>query len=283
MSTNKNISIVIPVYNEADRLADCLTAIAALEMSPLEVIVVDNNSTDDTAAVARRFDFVTVLHEKRQGVTYARNRGFDAAKGEIIARIDADTVVAPDWTRQINQLFTDTSVAAVSGAISYYDIAFRSVIDKFDLLIRGWLARRMQNRVFLLGANMALRRSAWQAVRSHLCGQSNMHEDLDLAVHLAEVGQRVAYSPLLIAGVSGRRADTKAKDFYEYVMLSPQTYEYHAAIEYKYMYPVIIFVLLHYIPLRILFRGYNTQTQRFSWRLLLSDESAARVNPATFS
>jgi glycosyltransferase involved in cell wall biosynthesis len=283
MRLNKNISIVIPVYNEAGRLADCLQAISHLKVKPLEVLVVDNNSTDSTVAVARQFDFVTILHEKRQGVTHARNRGFDAAKGDIIARIDADTLVSPQWTAQISRLFEAPTVAAVTGAISYYDVALHQVIDKFDLFIRSWLARHMPGRVFLLGANMALRRSAWQAVRPYVCNQTRLHEDLDLAVHLAEVGQRVVYTPELIVGVSGRRADTNAKEFYEYLMLSPQTYGYHAALEYRYLYPVILLVMVLYIPLRMLFRGYNMQTGRFSWRLLMASTPPARVNPATFS
>jgi len=282
MRTNKKISIIIPAYNEADRLADCLNAIAALDLAPYEVLVVDNNSTDDTRRVAKQFSFVTLLHARQQGVVHARTLGFNKARGEIIARIDADTLVSPDWTLQLQQIFTDPEIAAVSGSIEYHDVAFRSFIAKIDLVLRAWLARRMAGRVFLQGANMAIRRSAWQLVSHDLCERSRMHEDLDLAIHLADSGQKVIYSPQLMAGISGRRADTSPKSFYDYVMLNPQTYKYHDAREYRYMYAIIMIVLLCYLPLRVLFRSYDSKNQQFSWRLLFADSTAERVNPAIF-
>ncbi|HPG37472.1 MAG TPA: glycosyltransferase family A protein, partial [Candidatus Saccharibacteria bacterium] len=97
---NPRISVVIPVYNEAAALPACLEALAGQTAPPFEVLVVDNNSTDDSVLVAARYPFVTVLHEKRQGVLHARSLGFTAARGDIIGRIDADTEVAPDWIKQ---------------------------------------------------------------------------------------------------------------------------------------------------------------------------------------
>jgi glycosyltransferase involved in cell wall biosynthesis len=283
MRVNKQISIVIPVYNEAERLAACLEAIAALELAPLEVLVIDNNSTDDSAALARRYPWVRVLHEKQQGVVHARNRGFNAARGDIIARIDADTIVTPGWTAQLQTVFTDTTVAGVSGSITYHDVALGPIVDRIDFALRAWLAGKMSRRMFLHGANMAIRRSAWQSVKQFACSRTRMHEDLDLAIHFAEAGQKIIYDPLLVAGISGRRADTSRRDFYDYAMLNPQTYKYHAAKEYRYMYVIVLIVLMTQTILRILFRGYDAQNRQFSWKLLLAGAPAERVNPATFS
>src|SRR5689334_13492261 len=95
------VSFVIPVYNEAEQIADCLQAIAQQTVAPFEVLVIDNNSNDGTAAVAANFPFVKVLRERRQGVVYARDRGCNAAKGDIIARIDADTIISEDWVETL--------------------------------------------------------------------------------------------------------------------------------------------------------------------------------------
>src|SRR5687767_9222428 len=107
------VSIVIPVYNEADRLAACLQAISRQKVMPLEVIVVDNNSTDKTRTVALSFPFVKLVAEKRQGVVYARDTGFNLAEGDIIGRIDADTILPPAWTDQVINIFNDLKISAV--------------------------------------------------------------------------------------------------------------------------------------------------------------------------
>ena len=104
------ISIVIPVYNEAEHLADCLNSIARQTTAPHEVIVVDNNSSDSSLAVALSFDFVSVITEPRQGVVHARNTGFNAAKGDLIGRIDADTVLPADWVAKALQIMQEADV-----------------------------------------------------------------------------------------------------------------------------------------------------------------------------
>jgi len=63
-----NVSIIIPVYNEASQLDACLSAIAVQGIKPFEVIVIDNNSTDDSLEVAGRYGFVKLLSESRQGL-----------------------------------------------------------------------------------------------------------------------------------------------------------------------------------------------------------------------
>ncbi len=99
-------SIVVPAYNEAGYLGCSLTSLQHQDFAgPYEIIVVDNNSTDDTAAVAASYG-VRVVHEPEQGVCAARQRGADVAIGEIIVSVDADTVYPPDWLSTIDARFT---------------------------------------------------------------------------------------------------------------------------------------------------------------------------------
>ena len=71
-----NVSLVIPAHNEEKYLGDCLESIAPQAHRLLEVIVVDNASTDNTAQVAARSPFVRVVHEPRKGLLWARQRGY---------------------------------------------------------------------------------------------------------------------------------------------------------------------------------------------------------------
>jgi glycosyltransferase involved in cell wall biosynthesis len=277
------ISIVIPVYNEAEHLGACLRAIAAQTVQPFEVIVVDNNSTDGTVAVAEGFPFVRLLHERRQGVVYARDRGFDAARGDVIGRLDADSLVAPDWVASIKRLFAeDENLGAVTGKVRYYDMSASWLLDAIDLRLRRRLARLLDREVAAQGANMALRRSAWRAVRTELCRRGGMHEDHDLAIHLTEAGHHVAFDERLEAAIDCRRIEASWTEFCEYAWLSPKTYALHDLKSRRHMYPVVAFVIACYPLLRLLRRGYDSRTARFSWRQLLSPVGPARVNPATY-
>lgn len=275
------VSIVIPVYNEAESLAACLEAIAAQSVTPYEVLVVDNNSTDDSVAVAASFDFVRVVHESRQGVVHARTTGFDLATGGVIARIDADSIVAPDWIASIIKVFEESDVDAVSGTANYYSLAYAGFFDAVDLFFRRRLSRKMSDHLYLWGANMAMRRSAWELVRSELCSSSGIHEDFDIAIHLQELGGNVEFDERLSAQVSSRRVDMNYLSFLRYMWVSPRTYAAHE-ISPHHMFPIVALCAIGYFPARFLYEGYDAETDRFSLnKLFSSNESVGRVDPTT--
>ncbi len=282
MNKNIRVSLVIPVYNEVERIRDCLEAVAAQYKQPFEVLVIDNNSTDGTASIARTFPFVKVLHEPRQGVVYARDRGFNAAQGDIIARIDADTLLAPNWITTITQLFADDRLDAVTGTVAYRDIAAARIVNRIDLFWRRRMARIMGRDVALQGANMALRRSAWQQIRGQVCHQRGQHEDFDIAIHVTKAGGTVRFDERLHAEVCYRQANYNFKAFSEYVLISPRTYLDHDLRSGRKIYQVVAFVIVLYPVISLLSRGYDQQLGRFSLTTLLMPSVPARVNPATF-
>ncbi len=103
------LSVVVPAYNEAGVLGECLARLTAQSEHIAEIIVVDNNSTDDgmriVAGVMAEHPSVRIVHETSQGLVHARNAGLDAATGDIIARIDADTRVPEHWARTVVDFF----------------------------------------------------------------------------------------------------------------------------------------------------------------------------------
>lgn len=284
MKRTSNVSIVIPAYNEADFIEQCLDAIQQQTVIPQEVIVVDNNSTDNTAEIAAKYPFVTVLRESRQGVVFARDRGFDAAKGEIIGRIDVDTIIPEDWVENIQRIFENSNTSAISG-VMHYDVGLAKLVDKIDLFFRRRLARLLAETetVYLQGASMAMRRSAWQRVRHAMCRKSNMHEDFDLAIHLQEFGHEVAFDERLHAKISARRTDVGFLQFANYVFMSPHTYAQHQLKSRKHMYTVVALAIACYVPARILYRGYDPELEKFSWtRVFTAHMPTSRVDPTKF-
>jgi glycosyltransferase involved in cell wall biosynthesis len=116
------VSIIVPVYNGQDTLELCLDSISKLcyPKDLLEVILVDNGSTDSTVAIAKRYN-VTVLHEPSIKSSYAaRNVGIKAAKGDLLAFTDADCIVTPNWLKHLVAHWNDTSIGCFAGEIEAY-------------------------------------------------------------------------------------------------------------------------------------------------------------------
>ena len=118
MPTKKalTLSIIIPVYNEEAVLDATLRAIQRQTVMPDEVIVVDNNSSDGSVAIARRFDFVEVITEEAQGRAAARNAGFNAARSDVLGRINADVQLFPDWVERVKTNFGQDNIDALIGS-----------------------------------------------------------------------------------------------------------------------------------------------------------------------
>jgi glycosyltransferase involved in cell wall biosynthesis len=181
------ISVVIPVLDDAELLAECLRALAGQTRAADEVIVVDNGSADDSAEVARRAG-ARVLHEPLRGIAPANATGFDAADGDIIARLDADSIPARDWLERIEAAFDDDAdLAAITGSAQFRDAGRFVVWMGSEVYLRWyfWAMGRLMGHPPLFGSNLALRTSVWRAVRDDVHRDDpRVHDDLDLSFQL---------------------------------------------------------------------------------------------------
>jgi glycosyltransferase involved in cell wall biosynthesis len=241
------LTIVIPAYNEQSYLAACLDSIADQTIMPAEVIVVDNNSFDDTVKIANEYSFVKVLKEAEQGVFFAARRGFSAAKSDVIGRIDADTILPSEWVETVLNELNDKDVAAVTGPVSYYDMPLPHTNYWFDHLFRLMTYKlAYNNSPFLYGSNLAIRRGVWKKVVGSLCEQQDIHEDIDLAIHVKRAGHEIVYSKALLSGASGRRYNDGLKSFSGYIGMYRRTYSRHKLHSYV-IYPALFMWCLGYV------------------------------------
>ncbi|MBF0308729.1 MAG: glycosyltransferase [Magnetococcales bacterium] len=99
------VSVIVCVYNDADRIAPCIQSLLDQDYPPesLEVVVVDDGSTDQTAAVVRQFPAVRLCQQENRGPSTARNLGILQARGEICAFTDSDCEADPGWVRSLVQ------------------------------------------------------------------------------------------------------------------------------------------------------------------------------------
>ena len=283
------VSVVVPAYDEEDAIGPCLDAILGQTVAADEIIVVDNDSADGTAAVLRAYgDRVISLREPRRGVYYARNTGLDAASGDLIVRIDADTRLPPQWIEQVHELFTDPAVEAVTGPARYYDIQLAGLVSRLDLLLRTAWARSTRQRLdWIYGANMAVRASAWHGVRGSLCEDRRIHEDVDLGIHLFHAGYRIIFVPALAAYTSSRRIRDSRRDFKAYLRMTENCYVSHAALASGHAcqraWLTNQLILLCYFPLNFLHRLYQPERPGPSLRGIRTKALPTRKNPMSHS
>ena len=204
MNNRPLISVVVAAYNEEEYLPRCLTAVTSQNFpkEEYEIVVVDNNSTDKTAEIAKSFG-ARVIREEKQGNTYAISRGMNEAKGEIIANTDADTVVAPDWLSRIKEIFEDPKVVAATGTanmdtgnrfFNWLSGDFYEGFLKFNFLL---------GKTHITGFNMVVRRSAFEKIGG-INEKFTMSSDVDLGLRMGKVG-KVVLSSKLKATTSVRR------------------------------------------------------------------------------
>lgn len=218
------LAIVIPVYNEQRYLKACLDAIALQTEMPDEVIVVDNNSTDSTPKIAKGYSFVTLLHEPRQHQVFAQAAGFNHAKSDILARIDADSIIGPDWAANVKKAFSASPQAdAFMGPADPYDTNSKNT-SLFFFNTYYAIARLIAGHRLLFGANCALRRSAWQKIRGDVIMRPDIWEDYDLAFALAKAGGHIGFLPDIPAGISLRSAHKPLSVQFEYHFRALRTF-----------------------------------------------------------
>lgn len=119
-STSPAVSVILPVYNGSAFLPDALEMLQAQDYQPLEIIVIDDGSTDSTAAITSRYSEVTYIYQQNAGPSSARNRGIRAAQASYISFLDVDDLYPPGKIRfQVDYLEAHPEFEVVMGGIKY--------------------------------------------------------------------------------------------------------------------------------------------------------------------
>ena len=166
------ISVVICTYNRTELLALALDSLGkqTLDAARYEILVVDNNSTDDTRAVVMEFMprvNVRYILERRQGLSHARNRGYQEAQGTYIAYIDDDVKVPPHWAETIKTLGEERAPTVMGGPIIPFYLTEKPAWfkDSYEQLLNyGAQPRQLEPHEEVFGGNFIIRRTVLEAV-----------------------------------------------------------------------------------------------------------------------
>jgi len=210
------LSIVIPAYNEETLIGACIEAVKrsadATHITPedYEIIVVNNASTDHTREIASSFGYVRVVDEPHKGLTRAKQAGYRASSGDIIAHPDADTLMPKAWLSTVLSAFErDRELLAVTGPYVYYDLgAFKRLVATVFIfcgyLLHLFYQYFLGTGATIQGGNYAVRRSALNAIGGYDTSIEFYGEDTDLAKRISKIG-KVRWTWSLVMYTSGRR------------------------------------------------------------------------------
>ena len=139
--------------------------------------------------------------------------GFDHAKGDLIARLYADSRADTDWIRNIKKIFGDSKVVAASSHIYIYDFPFffRTLIPS---RVVYWIVAFIIGKIPLYGPNLVVRKTAWKKVREQIClDESRIHDDIDLSIHIEKYG-KVVFLKTPLVGTSSRHVTQDPVTFF---------------------------------------------------------------------
>jgi glycosyltransferase involved in cell wall biosynthesis len=203
-SSQPIFSVVIPAFNEEKFIAKTLESVLEQDFKNFELIVVDNNSTDKTAEIAKKFGAI-VFSEKNQGIAFARQKGFLNTKGKIIASTDADTILPKNWLSKIfGEFKKDENLVAFGGSCHFYSgpilvrLASKFLLKSFLILDKffsgGWN---------LMGCNMAIKKEVFFKIGGFNTNLK-LNEESEISSRLRKVG-KVILDPDFKVKTSGRR------------------------------------------------------------------------------
>lgn len=188
-------SVIVCAYNEERLLPACLASLLAQTRPPDEIIVVNNASTDRTREVASAVESVTVIDEPCKGLVRARAAGWRAARGEVIAYLDADCRAPSEWLASVEaELGRRPHAVAVTSGYRFddWDLLGRTLIRLYDWVVAPVTHHCLQYvfnaGAILYGGNFAVRRWALESIGGFDTSIEFHGEDTNLGRRLLRAG-----------------------------------------------------------------------------------------------
>jgi glycosyltransferase involved in cell wall biosynthesis len=221
MSTKRPvISVVVPAYNEEKYLPKTLEALKNQDFDKTyEIIVVNNNSTDNTEAVARSFN-ARIINEKKQGLILAKQAGCKRARGKIIAVLNVDCIPPCSWLHIINQVLNDPKTVAVTGwyhlpNAPWWAKAHQAIGLQF---IKLWQLCT-KNSPLILAGNVAFKNTYFKKIGGYDTRYTSAADEIKLRNDLKKLGC-IRYDERLDVTRSARRFKSGSYHYFiEYLLI----------------------------------------------------------------
>ncbi|UCH70890.1 MAG: glycosyltransferase [Candidatus Bathyarchaeota archaeon] len=228
------VTVVVPAYNEEKAIGETVGALLELSYVNKEIIVVDDGSTDETFEVAKRYarsDVARVVTKPNGGKWDALNTGIEAAKGEFIICIDADTLLLPDAIQHLIKHFSDPEIGAVAGNVKVGNRrGLLTKLQALEYIVGINLHRRseayLQNVTVVPGPIGAFRASVLKEIG--LFEGDTFAEDADITLKILKAGYKTVFEARAIGHTEAPTSMTSlAKQRYRWYRGSLQVLSKH--------------------------------------------------------
>jgi glycosyltransferase involved in cell wall biosynthesis len=205
------ISVYVPCFNRERHIAICLASLLAQTRRPDEIIVVDDGSTDKSVQIASAFPVKVIQHGINRGLATARNTGFNAATGDVVASIDDDCFAMPNWLDGLARVLAkNPTIVGVAGQL--VEVNYRTLADRWRChhMAQNHGSKIAVNPLFLHGANTMFRREPVLAIGGYNTELRTNGEDFDICARLQRANRKhgLIYHPNYL--VMHLREDTLA-------------------------------------------------------------------------
>ena len=193
-----SISIIIPAYNVADTIEECLSALLdqTVPRQQYEIVVINDGSTDRTEEIARKYD-VRLVSQSNQGRAAAKNTGIREARGEFLLFIDADCVATRNWIEAITAPLANEEIVGVAGTLRTWQ---KGIAARFTQIEYEDKYKRMGSRKYVDIVDTASAAYRKQVFEENGTFDSTLRwaEDTDFSFRLAHKGYKMAFAPCAI-------------------------------------------------------------------------------------
>jgi len=202
------ISIIIPAYNEEKLIGKCIEAlqIQTVPRNHYEIIVIDNNSKDNTVKIAKKYGVSVYVYSKMQRVSAVRQYGASLAKAPLLGFVDADSFVDKNWISSVLSHFSEKeSLLVVCGVVFAESTRWyiKSAFSLFNVLSQF---NQLFGMVLPWGSNFAIRKSTFDSIGGFNLALKT-YDDAEIGIRLKKIfGKKsIYYSQKLIVYTSARK------------------------------------------------------------------------------
>lgn len=190
------VSVIVPVLNDEERIGRCIEALLSQDhpRESMEIIVVDNGSTDGTRAAVTRYPVTLLVEERRKTPYIARNTGIERARGDVIALTDADCVAQHDWITQGLRALESQGADLAGGRVAFSFSARRDAGECYDSITNLEMEKNIRDRGVAKTGNLFVRRRVFDEVGLFPDAQRS-GADVGWTGKASRAGFRIVYAP----------------------------------------------------------------------------------------